>query len=112
MKTAAADVDTSWEELKAARNARFANEKTLEGLQKQEDAAIEMTPEFIKLKLDTQDQLTQSEQQEHQAIYNYNFAIATLEKAKGTILRYNNVILEQEQLPFDMLSKAHLTKSR
>jgi outer membrane protein len=110
VKSAARDVHTSWEELKADRQARFANEKTLEGLQKQQDAAVELTPEFVKLKLDTQDQLAQSEEAEHQAIYNYNFAIATLEKSKGTILRYNNVILEQQQLPFDMMSKSQSTR--
>ena len=32
----------------------------------------------------------------------YNYAIAQLESAKGTILRYNNVLMEQEPVPFDL----------
>ena len=103
VKDAALDIDASWQELVADRRARFANEKTLEGLQKQQEAAVDLTPEFVQLKLQTQDQLAQSEEAEHQALYNYNFAIATMEKAKGSILRYNNVILERQQLPFDMM---------
>ena len=75
-------------------------EKTLADLQRQQDAGdLPFTSESVQLRLDYQERLAQAEQDEHQAMYDYSFAIATLEKAKGTILRYNNVVMEEEQMP-------------
>jgi outer membrane protein TolC len=106
VKTAARQVDTSWKQLHAARNARFAAEKFLAGLQQQQDAGTALTQDFVDFKLRSQEQLAQAEEAEHQSMNDYNFAIANLEKAKGTLLRYNNVILEEQQLPFDMAMKS------
>lgn len=106
VKTAARQVDTSWKQLHAARNARFAAEKFLAGLQQQQDAGTALTQDFVDFKLRSQEQLAQAEEAEHQSMNDYNFAIANLEKAKGTLLRYNNVILEERQLPFDMSLKS------
>jgi outer membrane protein len=100
VKEAARQVDTSWDVLRVDRNARFAYENTLASLQKQSDAgSIPINSETVQTRLDYQERLAGAEQAEHEAMYDYSFAIATLEKAKGTILRYNNVIMEEDQLP-------------
>jgi hypothetical protein len=39
--------------------------------------------------------LASAELEEDRATNSYNMAIEQLEKAKGTLLRYNNVILEE-----------------
>ncbi len=107
VKDASIELDTSWKEMSATRIARIAAADTLVRFQQQQDAGAQpFTPEFVQLRLDYQERFAAAEQAEHQAIFNYNFAIATLEKAKGTILRYNNVMLEEEQLPFDMMSNS------
>ena len=102
VKAAARQVRDSWKILGAARDSRFSYEKTLAALQQQQDAGSpegSYNPEAVQLRLQVQEQLASAEQSEHQAMYNYSFAIASLEKAKGTILRYNNVIMEEDQLP-------------
>jgi outer membrane protein TolC len=103
VKTAARQVDATWARLSRAREARLHYEKLLEKLKTQVDAGNQqLTFDFIINVVQDQQALAQAEQTEHLALNDYNFAIATLEKNKGTILRYDNVIMEQEQLPFDM----------
>jgi outer membrane protein len=53
------------------------------------------TPEFLQLKLDSQANLAQSEQQLTQVIVNYNLAIERLERAKGTLLDYDRISLDK-----------------
>jgi outer membrane protein len=78
------------------RAARFASADELETLDQQQAAGEKLTPTFVQLKLDSQDRLAEAERQESLAISNYNIAIAHLEKAKGTLLRYNNVLLAEQ----------------
>jgi outer membrane protein TolC len=58
-----------------------------------------MNPSFIETKLDAQLRLSTAQQQEITALTNYNLALAKLERAKGTLLRYDNVTLEEEPRP-------------
>jgi outer membrane protein len=92
------DVISSWESIASRRAARFASADELEALDQQEAAGEKLTPTFVQLKLDSQDRLAEAERQEALAISNYNIAIAHLEKAKGTLLRYNNVLLAEQPL--------------
>ena len=104
--TAARAIDTAWVRLNAARASTLEYRGLLDRLQKQLESTDQpYTFEQVFIRLQDQQQLAAAEQTEHQALNDYNFAIANLEKAKGTILRYNNVIMEQEQLPYDMLAK-------
>jgi hypothetical protein len=106
VKTAARQVDATWVRLGKARDSRLHYEKVLEHLSDQVTSGDQqLTFDFVFNLLQDQQQLSQAEQTEHLAMNDYNFAIATLEKNKGTILRYNNVIMEQEQLPIDMSAK-------
>jgi outer membrane protein TolC len=103
VKTAARQVQATWERLSAARQAVLRYRTLLDKLNTQVNAgSVELTFDFIENVVQDQQFLAQAEQQEHLAMNDYNFAIATLEKNKGTILRYDNVVMEQEQLPFDM----------
>ena len=102
VKQATREVETTWTEMGTSRNARYAAEAALNALQQREDANEPLTPTFVQLKLDTQERLAQSLSTEASSISNYNFAIARLERAKGTLLRYDNVILEEDTTPFGM----------
>ncbi|HEV7300511.1 MAG TPA: TolC family protein [Tepidisphaeraceae bacterium] len=94
------DVEVSYNEIAATRRARFAAADNLAALQQREDNQEPLTPEFVNLKLDAQARLAETARAEAASISNYNTAIARLEKAKGTLLRYNNVEMEQEPRPF------------
>jgi outer membrane protein TolC len=98
VKTSARSVATSWDTMVQARRSRFAAEDALNALNVRERSSEPLTPEFVQLKLDTQEIVSQALQTEAQAVANYNIALAQLEKSKGTLLRYNNVLLEEEML--------------
>jgi outer membrane protein TolC len=106
VKTAARKVDESWEFLKKSRESRLHYQLLLDNIKSQTESGDQpLTFETVFLRLQYQQSLFQAQTTEDQALNDYNYAIASLEKAKGTILRYNNVMLEQEQLPFDMAVK-------
>ncbi len=95
VKTALREVQTSWEEMRATRQARFAAADSLLAIQQREEAAEPLTPTFVQLKLDTQANLANAERAESQALVNYNVAITALERAKGTLLNYNNILMRE-----------------
>lgn len=106
VKLALRQVYTSWDEIIATRQARFAAEDALAAIVSRERAGERLTPEFVQLKLDRQTALAQTERSEVEAIARYNLALANLEKAKGTLLRYNNVVMKEEKGPMFYQVKA------
>ena len=103
VRTAARGVDYGWRRLREARNAVLGYEKLLDSLGSQIRAGDRpLTYDLVFELLQNQEQLAGQRRAENQAANDYNFAIAQLESAKGTILRYNNVLMEQEPLPFDL----------
>jgi outer membrane protein TolC len=100
VKEAQRNIHTSWDEMVATRQSRFSAADALLAIQQREDANEPLTPTFVQLKLDRQAALATAEASEIQAIVNYNIALVQLEKANGTLLRYNNVLLEEDSLPF------------
>jgi outer membrane protein TolC len=94
------EVDTSWNELVGFRKATFAQEDVLAALNQREEGGEALTPTFVQLKLDTQERLADARKQENTALAAYNVAIYKLEEAKGTLLRYNNVVMEEDSLPY------------
>jgi hypothetical protein len=98
VKIAMREVQTTWDEMYQRRRATFAQADSLLALTQREDGGEPLTPTFVQLKLDTQGDLAQARHDESTAIANYNTALAALEFAKGTILRYNNVVLEEDKL--------------
>ena len=95
VRTAMRDVDTRWDQIIASRQSRFAQEDALIALQQREDAGEQLTPTFVQLKLDQQERFARAASQEAQAVSNYNNALAVLERSKGTLLRYNNILMEE-----------------
>lgn len=105
VKTSRAVV-TTWEVIRSSRRSRFAAEDALTRINAREKSGEPLTPEFVQLKLQIQDSLAQSQQSEAQAVANYNIALSQLEKAKGTILRYDNVVLQEDPLKKEVESES------
>lgn len=100
VSTAVRDVGTSWDQLLKARESRYRLEDVLTGLEDRRASGVQvLDPEFVQLELDQQERLAEANRVEAQALANYNIALAKVEKAKGTILRYNNIVMEQEAYP-------------
>jgi outer membrane protein TolC len=92
------DVQSTWLQIRSRRNARFLAEKQLKILNDRINAkAVVISPAFIQTRLQAEEQLADSERSEIAAIVAYNKALSDLEKAKGTILTYNNVHMVEEQ---------------
>jgi outer membrane protein len=96
----------AWHVLVAARRARFAQEEALQKIEDREAAREPLTPTFIELKLSRQSAVAEAQQQEIQAAVAYNVALEALELAKGTLLRYNNVVMKEEKGPMFMKAAA------
>ena len=95
--TAIREVQTSWNEIGARRQSRFAQADELSAFEDKRANGEAMTPNFVQLVLDAQQRLADAERQEALAIASYQVAIARLERAKGMLLRYNNVVLAEDQ---------------
>ncbi|HZZ43024.1 MAG TPA: TolC family protein [Tepidisphaeraceae bacterium] len=93
-------VNSSWSLTAASRQSRLAAQDALDALQEREARGEPLTPDFVNRKLSAQEQLATQEQEEAEAIASYQTAIAQLERAKGTLLRYNNVQISEQNLPF------------
>jgi outer membrane protein len=93
------ELETTYREISSQRQARYDAAEALRALQVREDNNEPLTPQFVDQKLRQQEQLAQAATAEAQAVSNYNIAIANLERAKGTLLRYNNVVLQEQALP-------------
>jgi outer membrane protein TolC len=97
VKKALRETETTWEEMVATKQAVFANEDALLALRQREQANEPLTPDFVERKLNQQERLAEARRARAAAVSNYNNAIAALELAKGTLLRYNNVIMEEAE---------------
>lgn len=91
------EVETTWEEITKRRNAVFQSADSLRAIQQRREADEPLSPTFVQLELDSQQTLANARAEEAQAISNYNTAILRLERSKGMLLRYNNVVLQEEQ---------------
>jgi outer membrane protein TolC len=98
VKTALRQVNTTWEERVGSARARFAAADALAAVEERERANEALTPDFVNRKLDLQSQLAQAQQREAEATANYMIALSDLERAKGTLLRYNNIIMQESPL--------------
>jgi outer membrane protein TolC len=95
--TAVREVKTSWNEISARRQARFAQADQLGALEQRRENGEALTPTFVQLVLDAQERLADAEREEALAVASYEVAIARLERSKGTLLRYNNVLLGEDK---------------
>lgn len=95
VKTAQREVEASWQSIGQTRAARFAAGKALETLQTLRINGQPLTPEFVERELSRQQDVAQAQRAESDAVASYNIAISRFESAKGTLLRYNNVMMEE-----------------
>ena len=94
--TAVREVETSWNEVGARRQARFASTDELSALEQRRENGEALTPTFVQLVLDAQERLANAQREEALAIASYAVAIARLERSKGTLLRYNSVVIGED----------------
>jgi outer membrane protein TolC len=100
------EVNTAWRALGNARQGRFQAYEFLEGLNNRQASGLQaLDIYFVQSKLDAQDRVATAQRREATELMNYNTALSRLEKAKGTILRYNNIMMEEDQLPWMVSTK-------
>lgn len=95
VRKAVREVNTEWEKMVGTKKSRIAAADALSAVEERERASEALTPEFVNRKLGLQQQLADAETNEVDAVAKYQVALSNLEKAKGTLLRYNNVIMEE-----------------
>jgi outer membrane protein TolC len=99
VKAAHDNVYNAWERLAAARQSLYAAQESLNAIQQEQDVGnAPLTPEFVNRKLNAQEVLAQARRDDARAATDYNTNIAALERAKGTILKYDNVVMAEEPL--------------
>lgn len=99
VRTALLEIETSWAETVQRQQARFAAQDAMLAIQQRVEADEPLTPEFVQLQLQAQERFAREAALEAAALTGYNTALARLEQAKGTLLRYNNVLMVEEGLP-------------
>ncbi|MHC4413953.1 MAG: TolC family protein [Planctomycetota bacterium] len=94
VKAALRDCITNHELIRATRSFRIAQAENLRALLVEEETLAGLTPEFLNLKFQRQETLATAQQQETQALVNYNTAVAALYRAMGVSLTMNRIELE------------------
>ncbi len=88
------ELNTSYEQIGANQTSA---ESTIEEVEAIEARAERRDPEQLDRELGAQGRLASARQSLLQALINYNIAVARLERAKGTLLEYNNVFVGNAQ---------------
>lgn len=91
-------VDSSWQKMVASQGALFAAKDQLLAYEQREAGGEALTPEFVRNKLDAQRELALAQNQNIQSIADYNLSLSVLEQKKGTLLRYNNIVMEEDNV--------------
>ncbi|MEX2670790.1 MAG: TolC family protein [Phycisphaeraceae bacterium] len=92
-KSAMRELRTGYELIGLNRSYRRASAENLRALLEREEAGEALTPEFLNLKLDTQQRLADAELLELQSIIDYNISLVRLQQIKGTLLEQNQIDL-------------------
>jgi outer membrane protein len=100
VRTQARSVLSSYAELQKRDRVRIDSANELQGILEIEEIRGR-TPEFLQLKLDSQQRLATAEQAVVQALVNYNVSIERLELAKGTLLEFNHISLDRPPAKFN-----------
>lgn len=97
VKRAMRNVQTAYELIGSTRAARLAAADNLRTLQAQEDEGAALTPDFINLKLQSQERLAIAETQEAQALLDYANALSAYDRATGSLLDRNQIVFEADR---------------
>ena len=98
VKQAMRDVSTSYAELAILRRSVEASAEAARVVEV-EAANQPLSPQLSDLKLRFLSELADARSREARAVADYNFNLAALERAKGTLLRYNNIVIAAEPSP-------------
>lgn len=90
------NVYSAWRRMQVNRQYLFSAEAALAAIQQEQDVGnVPLTPDFVNRKLNQQEILAQARRENARALTDYNVAISALERAKGTILKYDNVLMQE-----------------
>jgi len=90
-------LENTFDEIAVRQKAGVAEADTLLAYLVQEDAEARVTADFLNRKLDAQERLARAHIVTAQTIFRFNVAIIDLQRAQGTLLRYNNIKLAELQ---------------
>ncbi len=93
---------SAYRQIETSREQRMALAEQLKGLY----ARIQAGKDSLITILTAQQQFAAALSGEHQAIANYNIAIAGLQYAKGTLMQYDNILIADGPLPDATLARA------
>ena len=98
---------TSYDEMLIQKEAVAAGEKYLQAVEDTEEIRNKLTPEFLLVKLQSQESLSNSQRSEIKAIADYNIAQVRLAQLMGTVLdmRYVRKALAEDSEPEDESAK-------
>lgn len=89
-------VQTNFDEIQVQKDATLAATAHLQSLEDTEQIREKLTPEFLLVKLQAQQDLATARQAESRAIAGYNVALARLAQTTGTVLQLHHI---QNALP-------------
>jgi outer membrane protein TolC len=90
------NVYSAWSRMQVNRQYLYSAEAALAAIQQEQDVGNDpLTPDFVNRKLNQQEVLAQARRENARALTDYNVAISALERAKGTILKYDNVLMQE-----------------
>jgi outer membrane protein len=99
VKRALYDLVTNYTLIEQTRAARVAAAESLRTLLVEEDLLVGLTAEFLDLKLRRQEALALAEQNEVDALVQYNISLARLYAAMGTTLQRNRIQFDAPDNP-------------
>jgi outer membrane protein TolC len=100
VKQAQNDLQKYWDMIDARRKSRLSAKVVLDEFDKMVKAGAAMSTELLQVQLQQQIFYANAASQEAAAIAQYNIALSTLERAKGTLLPYNNIVMKEEAGPW------------
>jgi len=92
----ARQVHTAYEEMLAQRAAVEAARVQLQALEDTERIRAQLTPEFLRVKLQAQETVANAARAELQAVVDYNNAMADLSRTTGTILELHRIEMSMD----------------
>ena len=96
VRTTLRQIETAFQEMQARKAATAASQAQLQALEDTEQIRGRLTPEFLNLKLTSQETLAAAERAEIAATIDFNTALARLAQITGTTLRQKNIKLAVE----------------
>jgi uncharacterized protein YhdP len=102
VKQAIRDLQTSYEQVGPSLRAARASRDQLQATKARQER---LDPPSLQVELDAHEALAASRDALLQVLANYNIALSNVERAKGTLLRYNNIVIrgaddETSQAPY------------